>query len=237
MDNNLSSITVIHVHLEGFTAFFKHPLTITGTQMSLPTPPYSTILGLISTCAGKVISHHDTRIGFEFRCISTDTELERTDRLFVDKRGNLKSHREGQGILRRYVHFRPELDLYLTNTDLAYAFENPISSPSLGRSQDLVWITSVEQVKLNPVESGNIGPTLISPVNVNVPSLIVRCPEWFYNNTKGITRLVGPVGFYQAILPTVNNRFRVKMENIYHPSNFENPDDVIYLHKWIEDEG
>jgi hypothetical protein len=75
---------------------------------------------------------------------------------------------------------------------------------------------------------------LISPVNVNVLSLIVRCPEWYYNNKKGFTRIVGPVGFYQAILPTVRKRFRVKMSNLYHPSDFPNPEDVIYLHRWAE---
>src|SRR5581483_8473256 len=111
-----NSIQALHVHMEGFTAFFKHPLTISGTQISLPCPPYSTILGLISACAGKVISHKDTRMGYEFHCQSTDVELEKTDRLVLDDKENLKEHREGQGILKRYVHFKPKLDLYLTNS-------------------------------------------------------------------------------------------------------------------------
>ena len=237
MDNSsVNSIDAIHVCLEGLTAFFKHPLTVTGTQMSLPTPPYSTLLGFISACAGRVISPQDTRIGFEFRCVSTDAELEKTDRLVIDERGNLKSHPQGQGILKRFIHFRPRLDLYLTNTSLISIFENPVSSPSLGRSQDLVWISNIESVKLLPMDSGNIGPTLMSAENVNVPSLFVRCPEWFLNNVKGMTRIVGPVGFYQAILPTVKKRIKVKMDNLYHPTNFQGLEDVIYLHRWLEEE-
>lgn len=230
----VSSIQAAHVHMEGLTAFFKHPLTISGTQISLPCPPYSTILGLISACAGKVISHRDTRIGYEFHCRYTDIELEKTDRLVLDDRGNLKEHREGQGILKRYVHFQPQLDLYLTNLELASAFRNPINTPTLGRSQDIMWITRVEMVELNLVKTGNLGPTMIPSVEENIPSLIVRCPEWFDNTTQKRTRITGPVGHYQAILPTTESRFKVNIKELYHPSDSPNPEDAIYLHKWIE---
>jgi CRISPR-associated protein Cas5t len=231
----MSDLFAVHVHLEGFTAFFKHPLTITGTQISLPCPPYSTILGLISACAGRVISPQDTRVGFEFRCASTNIELERTNRLVMDDNENLKQHTEGQGILKRYIHYKPRLDLYVTNPDLDDAFKNPASTPYLGRSQDLVWITDVEQIKLTPAPSGNIGPTMIPSVRENIPALIIRCPEWFSNNKKGTTRLVGPMGFYQAILPTTEARFSVKnISNLYHPSNFNNASDVVYIHQWHE---
>lgn len=227
-------IQAAHVCMEGLTAFFKHPLTISGTQLTLPCPPYSTILGLISTCAGKVISYKDTRIGYEFRCTSTDVELEKTDRLVLDDKGNLKEHREGQGILKRHVHFKPQLDLYLTNLDLVAAFRNPINTPTLGRSQDIMWITDVKVVELTPVESGNLGPTMIPVVKENIPSLIVRCPEWFDNSTQKRTRITGPIGRYQAMLPTTESRFKVTLEELYHPSDGSDPDDVIYLHKWIK---
>jgi len=232
MEETLQS--AIHVRMEGFTAFFKHPLTITGTQITLPCPPYSTILGLISACAGRVVSHRETRIGYEFWCKSTGTEIERTDRMAMDRKGNLRYHREGQGILTRYVHFSPILELYFTNPDLESNFKNPANAPCLGRSQDLFWIAKVERVDLNHLEEGNLGPTLLSIDSVKsaIPSLIVRCPEWLSNDVKGFTRILGPVGFYQAILPTVESKINVKMHNLYHPSNLNNPDDVIYLHQW-----
>lgn len=227
-------IKALHVHLEGYTAFFKHPLVITGTQITLPLPPYSTILGMISACAGRVVTHKDTRIGFEFRSKSVGLELERTERLIVDKKGNLRPHPDGQGILKRYVHFGPALDLYLTNLELDSAFKSPSSTPSLGRSQDIMWITSIKQMDLQSVESGNIGPTMVPAIKGKIPSLIVRCPEWFDNNTEGRTRIVGPVGYYQAIQPSSQIRFRASMSDLYHPSDFENLEDVIYLHKWLE---
>ncbi len=230
----MPNIPALHICMEGFTAFFKHPLTISGTQISLPCPPYSTLLGLVSACAGRVVSHSETRIGFEFHCQSTDIELERTERLVMSDKGELKRHAEGQGILKRYVHFRPKLDLYLTNLDLASAFTNPVSTPSLGRSQDIVWITDVKKVELSPVNEGNLGPTMIPSVKENIPSLIVRCPEWFSNSTERRTRIAGPVGHYQAMLPTTRSRFRVNIKELYHPSDSPNPEDVVYLHKWIK---
>jgi hypothetical protein len=76
---------------------------------------------------------------------------------------------------------------------------------------------------------------MIHSTKVNVPSLIVRCAEWFENEVKGMTRIVGPVGFYQAILsPTADTRVNITADNLYHPSNFANPEDAIYLHKWID---
>ena len=55
----MTSITALHVQMEGVTAFFKHPLTITGTQISLPCPPYSTLLGILSAVAGRFVSHKE----------------------------------------------------------------------------------------------------------------------------------------------------------------------------------
>lgn len=228
----MSRIVALHVQMEAFTAFFKHPLTITGTQISLPCPPYSTLLGMISAIAGKVISPFETRIGFEFHCSSRDIEIEKTDRLALN-RGVLSPHREGQGILKRYVYFRPELDLYVTDLELEQAFHSPVSTPSLGRSQDIAWIKSVEKVELTETPSGKIGPTLIPEIKMNIPSLLVRCPEWFENGVEGRTRIAGPFGFYQGLLPTTRERFLVSMSNLYHPSSMKEPCDAIYLHEWL----
>ena len=219
--------------MEGFTAFFKHPLTITGTQISLPCPPYSTLLGMLSAISGRVVSPSETRIGFEFHCSSRDLEIEKTDRLALNK-GTLSPHREGQGILRRYIYFNPKLDLYITNLDLEEAFHSPASTPSLGRSQDIAWITNVEKVRLTGTSSGNIGPTLIPSIEMTIPSLLVRSPEWFDNDVEGRTRIAGPFGFYQAILPTIHERYPVTIRNLYHPSNMKEPMDVIYLHEWLQ---
>jgi len=231
-------IKAIHVHIQGFTAFFNHTFLRTAIQISIPTPTYSALLGLISACANKTVSPRDTRIGFEFRHASISEELERTNvRLKLDRKKEFLREERIPGKMLRQIHFRPQLDLYLTNLDLIHVFRNPLASPCLGRSQDLCWITKVEQVSLKPVKSGYLGSTMIdsSIINKNIPSLIVRCAEWFDNDVTGRIRKVGRVGFYQAISPGFalqQERVKVSISHLYHPSNLEEPDDVIYLHQW-----
>jgi CRISPR-associated Cas5-like protein len=234
----VNAISAIHVRMQGYTAFFNHVFLRTAIQITLPTPTYSALLGLISACADKTVYPEDTRIGFEFRHASESEELERTNtRLKLDRKKQVLREVYEQGLMRRRIHFKPQLDLYLTNLDLAHAFTNPSAPPCLGRSQDLCWITKVEQVTLTPVKSGNIGSTMIDSriIKKNIPSLIVRCAEWFDNEVTGRIRKVGDVGFYQAISPGFahqQERINVTMPHLYHPSNLETPDDVIYLHQW-----
>jgi len=231
----MTSIPALHVQLEGLTASFRHLLTISGTQVSTPVPSYSNLLGIISACAGRIIAPEETRIGFEFHCRSHDLELERTVRWVVDAKGRLRPHPKGQGISRRQVYWYPQLDLYVTNLDLKSAFEYPTATPSFGRSQDIAWIVFVKSVELQPMEAGNLGPTLIPKVQMGVPGLVVRSPEWIDNSKMGSVREPGPFGVYQAISPLIDRRFEVKGENFYHPSDADHPDDVIYLHHWLRE--
>ena len=230
----LETIPALHVHMEGLTAFFRYTAIVSGNQLTLPCPTYANLLGLISACANRTVCSRDTRIGFEFNHASEGEDLERTERLEL-KKGRLRPHVEGRGLIRRQMHFRPCLDLYLTNLDLAEAFTNPVATPCLGRSQDLCWITKVEVVDLLPVKSGRIGATMIGRSNnildTSIPSDIVRCTEWFTNEQTGATRKAGPIGFYQVIEPDVG-RVNVAIDNLYHPSNLSQQD-VIYLHEWM----
>jgi len=224
-------VEALHIHMEGFTAFFKIPWSITASQLTMSCPSYSNILGLLSACTNKIVTKDDTRIGFEFNHISEGEELERTERFELSGK-YLKPHHKGHGILYRQIHFRPTLDLYLTNVDFKDSFDNPAAPLTLGRSQDLCWITKVEEVELTRVKSGNIGSTMISGkfLNKYISPELVRCAEWFDNNVVGITRRVGGMGFFQVIPPS-NIRMNIAMNSLYHPSNL-NENDVIYLHEW-----
>ncbi len=231
----------LHVRLEGFTSFLHKHTVISGNQPEMPCPGYSTILGLIGCVADREIDHTETRIGYEFRCLTTEADLMRTNRLMVDNKGRLIPHTEQQGIREHKVHIMPKLDLYLTNTDFKEYFGNPRHFPKLGRSEDLMWIKRVEDVELTKVESktGSIGNTLIPMKHlVNIPpgKIVSHC-EYFYNNNKGYCRTVGAFGSrYIAIIPTTQTRYKIRMDNdtLFHPSNYENDNDVIYLHEWKE---
>jgi len=189
---------------------------------------------MISACAGRIITPRDTRIGYEFQHISEGQEIERTNRFRLTPAG-LKEQTKGQSIVYRYVHFRPTLDLYLTNLSLAEAFYSPVSTPTLGRSQDMCWIKKVEPVTLKPVRSGKIGSTLVDSKVVNgyISPDIVVATEWFTNEVLGMNRKVAAMGQYQAITAENGNgeRTDVEIDNLYHPSNLPS-DCVIYLHDW-----
>lgn len=253
----MSSIPALHVRMEGLTASFRLPLTISGTQISVPMPSYSTLLGIISACAGRVVKSKETRIGFEFRCQSRYQELERKDRLALkdgtlkpfrdekapkDFRPHIKTTSEGpivcleeihQGIGSRQVYWHPTLDLYITNVGLKSAFENPAATPSLGRSQDIAWIVLVRELELQAVKTGKLGPTLLPRVHMKIPGLIVRLPEWIDNSKMNYSREIGPMGIYQAMNPIGDKRYEVEGENLYHPSDAESENQAIYLHQWL----
>jgi hypothetical protein len=202
-------------------------------QLSTPVPAYSTILGLVSACAGKVIGPKDTRLGFEFKAVSSDNiEIERTDR-FQFKAGVLAPHRSGQSIMSRQVHFEPLLDLFVTNLNLKSAFESPVSSPCFGRSQDLAWIEFVRDIDLTPVKEGDIGATLL-PRPYPFRGLILRLPEWMENARTGYVRSSGPFGFYSSGSATDAKRTHVEGPDLYHASDANAPGDAVYLHSWLE---
>lgn len=225
-------LPAIHARLEGLTASFRHPLTISGTQISTPMPSYSNLLGVLSACAGRIVKQEDTRIGFEFHCQCHSLELERTVRWMVNRKGQLKIHSEGQGISKRQIYWYPKLDIYVTNLKLKDAFESPAATPCFGRSQDIAWIVFSREIELHSKEKGTLGPTLMPMPQSGVPGLILRLPEWFNNIRMGYTRKPGPFGVYQAMIPTTELRFEVERKNLYHASDAEDTNQVIYLHEW-----
>jgi len=232
----MTSVAGLHVRLGGFSASFRHPLIVSGTQISTPVPAYSQVLGMISACAGRVVSPRETRIGFEMHCRSHSLELERTVRWQADKQGRLKRHRKGQSVRHRQVYWLPAMDLYVTNRSLRTAFEGPIATPRFGRSQDIAWIEWCREVELSPVESGALGPTLIPCPQLGVGGLIVSLPEWFDNSSHGRPRLSGPFGRYHAMSSTGGDiRYNIQRADLFRSSDAQRTEDVVYLHQWLRE--
>jgi CRISPR-associated protein Cas5t len=226
-------IPALHVRMSAYTASFRHPLIISGTQLTTPMPALSNLLGVMSACAGRAVSPSETRIGFEFRTDNTFLEIERTVRFQMDKLGRLRPHAKGQGLVNRQVHSKPQLDLFVTNVDLRAVFERPAATPWFGRSQDIAWIEFVRDVELTETASGAIGPTLVPFAADGPPGLIMQLPEWFENSTEGQPRVAGPFRKFHAMWPHfVDFRFAASMANLFHPSDAEGAEDVIYLHQW-----
>jgi CRISPR-associated protein Cas5t len=217
---------LLHVRLEGWTATFRLPLIYSGTALTAPVPPYSTLLGLIGNLAAREIKPHETRIGYRFQSVGTSYDLETTRRLELDKNtGRLKSQRI-PGIATRQFHVRPELDLYLDNLNLREVFEQPANAPCLGRSQDLAWIKEVAEIEAEPCDEGIVRGTLIPFPQSGAYGQILNLPDYFHNDQRGYTRSVGRMTKFLAV--RYETPAHIKRADLFRVT-MSKSEEVIYL--------
>jgi CRISPR-associated protein Cas5t len=214
---------LLHVTFEAFTSTFKTPLINTGTMLCAPVPSYSTIVGLISCCLGRPLKKDETNIGFTYSYEGEGYDLERTKRLMFSG-GKIKNNPEA-GIALRQFHANPKLKIYVDNLELKKYFLNPVGVPTLGRSQDVAWITKVEEIDSELVESGKIMPTLIPYPCRNIGGRVIRYCDYFENEDLGFVRTPGKMILYQ-IIPVSQSGVEISRKSLYKIHENE----VIYLH-------
>ncbi|MDR2944358.1 MAG: CRISPR-associated protein Cas5 [Methanosarcinales archaeon] len=214
---------LLHVTFEAFSSTFKTPLINTGTMICAPVPSYSTIVGLISCCLGRPLKKDETNIGFTYSYEGDGYDLERTKRLMFSS-GKIKKNPES-GIALRQFHSNPKLEVYLDNLALKSCFLNPVGVPTLGRSQDVAWITKVEEIDSELTESGKIKPTLIPYPCQNIGGRVIRYCDYFENEELGFVRTPGKMILYQVV---PNSEFGIDIfrNNLYRICENE----VIYMH-------
>jgi len=221
-------MNLLHVRLKGWTATFRLPLLYSGTGLTSPVPPYSTLLGLMGNVAGREVAPTETRIGYVFRSDGVGVDLETTWRFEAKPRTGRLISQTQRGIAKRQFHVRPQLDLYLDNLNLLSIFENPVNPPCMGRSQDLAWIVGIpERVEAIPVEEGTVRGTLIPFPEPNAGGLILRLPDYFDNSNVGYTRRIEKLVMYQVIKHEAPAK--IHREGLFKITGL--PDgEVIYLH-------
>lgn len=220
----------LHVRLEALSASYSYPFLRSGTQLTLPAPPFSSVLGNISACSGRPVGPGETLIGMEFEANGRSIDLERTLRMRTDKKYGWLSRNPERGIAKREFHVRPRLDLYLTELKFEQAFFHPIATPCLGRSQDLAWISFVRKIDLISAESGRLGSTLVRFPNPQVGGLILPPLADFYKNDRiGCIREAGHFSRYQYVRWGASVRSTEEFK-LYHPSDSEETEHVIVLH-------
>ncbi len=67
---------LLHAKIRGWTATFRLPLLYSGTGLTAPVPPYSTLLGFIGNLAAREIKPNETRIGYVFRSAGLAIDME-----------------------------------------------------------------------------------------------------------------------------------------------------------------
>ena len=221
----------LHVRLRAFSAAYPYPFLKSGTQLSLPAPPFSSILGNISACAGRTVGPSETLIGMEFEQAGQGIDLERTRRMQTDKKYGRLSENPERGIAKRQFHVSPCLDLYLTELGFEEAFLRPAATPCLGRSQDIAWICSVNRIELIPQAHGNLGATLVRFPNTQVGGLILPpLADYYLNDDPGRIRRAGRYSRYQYVPKgarvTANADF-----SLFHPADSDSAAHVVTLHQ------
>ncbi|PWU05831.1 MAG: hypothetical protein C5B51_13605 [Terriglobia bacterium] len=219
----------LHVKLQSFSASYPYPFLRSGKQLTMPVPPYSSLLGNLSACAGRVVGPTETGIAFEFSSRGTAVDLERTRRLRASKNTGRLSTNPEQGLGHREFHVHPVLDLYLTNPSLEDCFLRPMEAPCLGRSQDLAWITLVRRIELERVEHGLLGRTLVPFPNPQTGGKILPpLVDYYLNAEYGYTRRSGQMSRYQFV-PAPVPVVATSSFWLYHPSDSATPDHVVYV--------
>lgn len=188
---------LLHARLIGWTATFRLPLVYSGTALTAPLPPYSTLLGMLGNLAAREIEPHETRVGFVFQSSGTALDLETARRLKMQA-GKLRTQPD-TGIIKRQFHINPVLDLYLDNLSFRKYFENSRNAACFGRSQDLAWMKEIEEIEAEPCAAGEIRGTLVPFPQNRVSGQILNLPDYFINSQLGYTRRVGKSSKFVAV--------------------------------------
>ncbi len=156
----------LRVTIEGWTASFRHPGFISGYQPTLPSPPLSTIFGLISAAKGEPVTPEDITVGYVFTSESTGVDLE----TIYELSPNLKAK---SNVVKREFLLNPVLHLYLNDVSYEKYFKKPAYPLLLGRSSDLAVVTSIEEVDLAQRKNVQLGNTIL-PLEVSSAQGVVK---------------------------------------------------------------
>ncbi len=218
---------VVYARLTGLSASFRIAYTISGDQVSLTVPPYSTILGLLSFAKDSEVKPDETQIGFRYTYHGEAKDLEKFHRWERKDNGSYKY--KSTAVRTRQMHLFPELELILTNLEFEDILDRPKRPLFLGRSQDLVAVEDLRILETNPVEKGKLHGTLL-PIELGqrLPAngMIHNLPEHF-DYVDGRVRKPQNVRTFLALPQEeqeVNFANLVCLPDLGHR--------VFYIHRW-----
>lgn len=192
---------VYRVELNGWTASFRHPQLVSGTQPTLPLPPPSTIYGLLSSAVGEWINPKNHRIGYVFQFKGRARDLE-TIYQFSNS-AYAKSN-----VLWREWLTDWKLWLYLPDEKLAEAFEKPVHPLLLGRQQELAYARNFSEITLQSTETRLQGTVVPFPFP-GAAGMILALPLVMSQDTPR-----RPLGIRIWIL--AHRPSRLRAEGLYH---------------------
>ena len=170
---------VYKIDITSWTASFRYPNLISGTQPTLEVPPVSTVLGLINAAAGFYIKHKDLSLAyyFEYEMESDDVE---TIYQIGGKDGKPTNEAKSNVMVRQFL-FNNFLRIYTDDEKIAEYFSNPYYPLLLGRMNDLATVIRISSEK-EKIEKRNVAEKIsgqIIPFEYRLPGQIQALPQYF----------------------------------------------------------
>jgi len=175
----------VRVVLTAYTASFRVP-SFVRHQLTLPVPPLSTVYGLLSAAAGRLVFPEEVE-WLAFRCEAEGRGMDleaiyQFERRREDEMPRPKSYPKTRTVIQREFLVFPRLTLYLPS-DWRSVWERPRYALLLGRTQDVAAVEQVAEATLEPVEEGEVEGVLLPRELIfreaGVPCLLYNLPLAF----------------------------------------------------------
>lgn len=222
---------VLEIQFSGWTATPRMPFILSGNAVCLPVPTYSLLLGMIGCCLGRLIDSNEVRVGFHYTFETVGNDLETRQRLEYDGK-KIKKHSKGSDAYPREFHVNPSLTVWIDRLDWENYFNNPVGTPALGRSQDILKIEAVRRVHVKNESEAYISGSML-PFNptMQVAGQLVQLAEAYRENEiVGSGRSATKTSIFIAI-PN-GGKGKVSLPNLY--STIEENSKSFYLHSFAE---
>jgi len=157
----------LRVTITSWMSSFRYPKFQVGYQPSLPVPPPSTILGLLSAAKGEIVNPQDISFGYLFFHQLKGIDIEKVYEL---GRKTIKTN-----ILRREILYNCNLYVYIDDFNFAEFFRRPYYQLLLGRSTDLAQVHQIKRVQLDEKKGVTLGHTPL-PLELNIPGIVQLLP-------------------------------------------------------------
>lgn len=171
---------VFKIDITSWTASFRYPNLISGTQPTLEVPPISTVLGLINAAAGRYLTHKNLQIGYYFQYEAEAEDLETIYQ--ISSSNGRPSNKAKSNIIHRKFLFNNFLRIYTTDRVIASYFSAPYFQLLLGRMNDLATVVSIsDRIEMEEVQNAREIRGQIVPFRHHLPGLIQALPKYFTN--------------------------------------------------------
>lgn len=224
---------VLEIQFSGWTATPRLPFVISGGpkggSVCMPTPTYSLLLGLIGCCLGRLVEANEISIGFRYSFDSVARDMEKRNRL-ENKMGKIKNHPDGSNPYLMEFHTDPKLTLWLNRLDWESYFLNPVGTPTLGRSQDILKIENVKVIEIKPISQAIISGSLLPfSSNLKAGGQLVQVAEAYQESDEiGRGRTATKTKIFMAI--PWDNETPISIPNLYQIQERESRS--FYMHQF-----